>query len=392
MSDFDQIHERQEDNSVKWDKYKGAEILPMWIADMDFRSPPMVIDAIKKKADDGILAYGNPPKALSEIFVGLVADEYDWHICEEQIVYINGIVHALNMACRAFVGENEALITAVPVYTPFLEVGENNNRYLHKIKAVLDDDGWHYPLAALSAALENNPEIRMLLLCNPFNPIGRSLSEEELTEIVRLCLKHNVWICSDEIHCDLIFDDRKHIPIASLSGFAESITITLMAPTKTYNLAGVGGSLVIIKDEDMREAFNRARRGMSVDVSSLSYAAMLAAYRDCKAWKFDLIDYLQTNRDYLMMRMAKLDDIEMNQVQGTYLAWLDVRKLGLNDPQDFFESAGVGMSPGSQYEGLGFMRLNFACPRTLLVEACDRIERAINERPPLQVAQTDSLS
>jgi cystathionine beta-lyase len=383
MSDFDQIHERQDDNSVKWDKYKGSEILPMWVADMDFRSPSMVIDAIKQKADDGILAYGNPPKALSEVFVDLVAETYDWKICEEQLIYINGIVPALNMACRALVGENEALITAVPTYTPILEVGENNNRYLHKIKAVQDEDGWHYPLAALSTALENNPEIRMLLLCNPFNPIGRSLTEEELTEIVGLCHKHHVWICSDEIHCDLIFDHYKHIPIASLSELAESITITLMAPTKTYNLAGVGGSIVIIKDEAIRERFTRAQRGMSVDVSSLGYVAMLAAYRDCKAWKFELMNYLQANRDYLMSRMTKIEGIEMNRVEGTYLAWLDVRNLGLNDPQNFFETAGVGMSPGSQYEGPGFMRLNFACPRKLLIEACDRIERAIFERPPI---------
>jgi cystathionine beta-lyase len=343
----------------------------------------VVIDAIKKKVNDGILAYGNPPSALSDVFINFAAEEYNWQICAEQLIYVSGVVHALNMACRALVDENEALVTVVPVYTPFLEVGENNGRKLYKIKASQDDEGWHFPLLKLSETLEANPEIRMLLLCNPFNPIGRSLSKNELEEIVALCRRHNVLICSDEIHCDLLFDERVHTPIASLNDDAGSMVITLMAPTKTYNLAGVGGAIVVIKNEEIRDKFMVAKRGMSSGVTSLSYAAMLSAYRDCKEWRRDLIAYLQSNRDYLYSRIARINDLKMNTVEGTYLAWLDVRQLRLNDPQNFFESAGVGLCPGSQYEGEGFMRLNFACPRKILVEACDRIEKAILDRPPI---------
>lgn len=380
MSDFDKVHDRSTSNSVKWDKYQGQDILPLWVADMDFRSPSPVIEAIKEKAEEGILSYGNPPPELSSVFIHRMEKKYAWQIREEDIVYINGVVPALNMACRALVGENEALVTVTPIYTPFLQVGENNDRKLIRIRAETGANGWEYPLDALKNTLQEHPEIRLLLLCNPFNPIGRSLDKHELTEIVSLCKKFDVWICSDEIHCELVFDDRVHIPIANLSADAAEISITLMAPTKTFNLAGVGGAIAIIKNEVVRAKFNVAKQGMSAGISSLTYAAMLAAYRDCESWKDDLLQYLQDNRDYLLSRMVKINGIEMNHVESTYLAWLDISNLGLNDPQYFFESAGVGLSPGSLYEGTGYMRFNFACPRSLLVEACDRIEKAVRER------------
>jgi len=380
MTDFDKVYDRSASNSVKWDKYQGQDILPMWVADMDFRSPSPVIDAIKEKAEEGILSYGNPPPELSRVFINRMEKMYGWQVRDEDIVFINGVVPAFNMASRALVGKDEALITATPIYTPFLEVGENNDVKLFKIKAEAGADGWKYPLEALENSLRNHPEIKMLLLCNPFNPIGRSLSKIELTKIVSLCKKFDVWICSDEIHCELVFDDTVHFPVANLSAEAADITISLMAPTKTFNLAGVGGSIVIINNQEVREKFCTAKRGMCARVSTLTFAAMLAAYRDCEAWKEDLLQYLQDNRDYLLSRMSEIDGIGMNHVESTYLAWLDVRSLGLNDPQHFFESGGVGLSPGSQYEGPEYMRLNFACPRSVLVDACDRIEKAVRDR------------
>ncbi|MBL4682191.1 MAG: PatB family C-S lyase [Pseudomonadales bacterium] len=380
MTDFDKVYDRSASNSVKWDKYQGQDILPMWVADMDFRSPSPVIDAIKEKAEEGILSYGNPPPELSSVFINRMERMYGWQVRDEDIVFINGVVPALNMACRALVGKNEALITATPIYTPFLEVGENNDVKLFKIKAEEGADGWKYPLEALEGSLRNHPEIKMLLLCNPFNPIGRSLRKIELIKIVSLCKQYDVWICSDEIHCELVFDDTVHFPVANLSAEAADISISLMAPTKTFNLAGVGGSIAIINNQEVREKFCIAKRGMCARVSTLTFAAMLAAYRDCEAWKEDLLQYLQDNRDYLLSRMSKIDGIRMNHVESTYLAWLDVRSLGLNDPQHFFESAGVGLSPGSQYEGPEYMRLNFACPRSVLADACDRIEKAVRNQ------------
>ena len=376
MIDFDTVLNRRDTDSGKWARYAGTNILPMWVADMDFKAPLEIINGMKERADHGIFGYASPPPELPGVIIERMARMYNWQVHEEEIQFLPGVVPGLNIASRGLVSPGESIITATPIYYPFLSAPDNWGLKLHRIRAGNTGGEWSFPQDELESTLADNPDIKLLLLCNPFNPIGRLLNKKELKRIIETCLKYDVLICSDEIHCDLLFDDRKHVPTASISSEAADITVTLMAPTKTFNLAGVGGSVAIIKNPDIRERFMEARKGTLVGVNVFAYTSMLIAYRDCESWRQELIGYLQANRDYLADRIKNIPGISMSPVEATYLAWLDVSQLALADAMSFFEDAGVGFSDGAQFDGEGFMRFNFACPRETLIEACDRIENA----------------
>ncbi|MDP7575971.1 MAG: PatB family C-S lyase [Pseudomonadales bacterium] len=376
MIDFDTVLNRRDTDSGKWARYAGTNILPMWVADMDFKAPLEIINGMKERADHGIFGYASPPPELPGVIIERMARMYNWQVHEDEIQFLPGVVPGLNIASRGLVSPGESIITATPIYYPFLSAPDNWGLKLHRIRAGNTGGEWSFPQDELESTLADNPDIKLLLLCNPFNPIGRLLNKKELKRIIETCLKYDVLICSDEIHCDLLFDDRKHVPTASISSEAADITVTLMAPTKTFNLAGVGGSVAITKNPDIRERFMEARKGTLVGVNVFAYTSMLIAYRDCESWRQELIGYLQANRDYLADRIKNIPGISMSPVEATYLAWLDVSQLALADAMSFFEDAGVGFSDGAQFDGEGFMRFNFACPRETLIEACDRIENA----------------
>ncbi|MAY82236.1 MAG: aspartate aminotransferase [Deltaproteobacteria bacterium] len=373
MPDFDVVLDRR--GSTKWDKYRDTDVLPMWIADMDFNPPAAVIDQIQSYVATQMFGYADPPSELIYVVLNYLEETYAWQVNADDLLFIPGVVSGLNVACRGLVAPGETLLTATPIYYPFLDVPKNMDRELIRLPVDMDRD-YRYPVYELEAAI--TPDSRMLLLCNPFNPVGRVLTPSELGDIVSLCLEHDLLICSDEIHCQLIFDDRQHIPVAKVDSRIEENLVTLMGPGKTYNMAGIGGGVAIIKNPAMREKFAEASEGIMGSINVIAYQAMLAAYRDGEPWRMELIRYLQNNRDYLAQRIRKIPGISMNPVEATYLAWLDVRPLALEDPLAFFESAGVGLSDGAQFAGPGFMRLNFACPRAILTEACDRIERAVS--------------
>ena len=375
MQDFDIVIDRKD--STKWKKYKDTGVLPMWIADMDFKAPQAVSDLLKVRSDLGDFGYTDAPNELRDVIVERLKVSYDWTIERNEILFIPGVVSGLNTVCRAWVKPDESIITAAPIYPPFLEAPATNGRELIKIDTDPVGGSYHYPLFALRNAITSKS--RLLLLCNPFNPIGRVLSFSELREIVDICLDHHLLICSDEIHCDLVFDGRTHIPLAKVDERIEQSLVTLISPGKTYNIAGIGGGIAIIKNKSLREKFLEASHGVVGDVSLFSYAAMLAAYRDCESWRKQVINYLQDNRNYCENRVEKIPGIKMNKVEATYLAWLDVRGLKLDDALSFFEEAGVGLSDGEDFGGPGFMRLNFGCPRAILTEAWDRIAWAVDK-------------
>ncbi len=375
MQDFDIVIDRKD--STKWKKYKDTGVLPMWIADMDFRAPQAVSDLLKVRLDLGDFGYTDAPNELRDVIVERLKVSYDWTVERNEILFIPGVVSGLNTVCRAWVKPDESIITAAPIYPPFLEAPAINGRELIKIDTDPVGGGYHYPLFALRNAITSKS--RLLLLCNPFNPIGRVLSFSELREIVDICLDHHLLICSDEIHCDLVFDGRSHIPLAKVDERIEQSLVTLISPGKTFNIAGIGGGIAIIKNKSLREKFLEASHGIVGDVSLFSYAAMLAAYRDCESWRKQVINYLQDNRNYCENRAEKIPGIKMNKVEATYLAWLDVRDLKLDDALSFFEEAGVGLSDGEDFGGPGFMRLNFGCPRAILTEAWDRIAGAVDK-------------
>lgn len=373
--DFDAIIDRTQTNSTKIDKYKDTDVLPLWVADMDFRSPAPIIDALVQRARHGVFGYTHVPDELVEVIIKRLARLYDWHIEADDLVFFPGVVAGLNVACRAYTRPGQSVITAVPIYPPFMSAPEYSEREVVKVPAIYEDGNWNFPVARLDEHATGNA--RLLLLCNPYNPVGRALTRTELEQIVDVCKARDVIICSDEIHCDLMFDGRKHIPTATISREAAEMTVTLMAPSKTFNIAGFGGSFGVIQNPELREKFLQAKRGIIPGVNIMAWVSMLAAYRDSEAWYREMIRYLQGNRDYLATAFEQLPSIRMNQVEATYLAWLDVAALKLKDAPAFFEKAGIGMSEGYRFDDARFMRLNFGCARSLLEEAVERFKRAL---------------
>ena len=375
MSEFDRFVDRRNSSSTKWEKYKDRDVIPMWIADMDFKAPQPVIAQLEQRCRLGVYGYTKLPEELVEVLLAYLQSSYSWTVTEQDLVFIPGVVPGINIACRSLVSDGEAILTATPTYPPLLSAPGDAGRDLIRVPVEEQDGRYVYPIEKLDESITTNS--RMLLLCNPFNPIGRSLTRDELKGIVALCLKHNLLLCSDEIHCDLVFDGHSHIPVATIDPAIEDSLITLIGPGKTFNLAGIGGAVAIIKNPALRETFIAASLGITGAISLFSYPAMLAAYRDCSAWREELLAYLQGNRDYLRQRIDEMPYIRMNDVEATFLAWIDVRALKVSDPLAFFEEAGVGLAAGEQYDGAGFMRLNFGCPRSVLATACDRIESAL---------------
>lgn len=375
---FDTLNNRQGTFSSKWDKYTGRDVIPLWVADMDFKSPQPVLDALHKRVDHGIFGYTKAPAPLLDVILERIAGDYDWQLNPEDIVFMPGVVPGLNMACR-MIDPHLKVATTTPVYYPFLSAPVYSGRGLLSCEAEFRDDRWHFPVQELTDILRQG-NVGVLLLCSPYNPIGRLLTRDELERTARVCADNEVVICSDEIHCDLVFDGGEHIPTATLGAEVADNTITLMAPSKTFNIAGLGGSFAIVQNRDLRKKFIRQSRGIMPDINLLAYEAMLAAYRDCDDWHQQLISYLQGNRDLLYKEIGSMPGIEMNRVEATYLAWLDIRQLELENPMAFFEQAGLGLSDGSQFGGPGFMRLNFGCPRSLLHEAIERLDKAVRGR------------
>ena len=374
--DFDQVIDRSASNSTKFEKYAGQDVLPLWVADMDFRSPAPVIEALQRRVEHGVFGYTLPPTELIEVIIERLQRLYQWQVEADDIYFMPGVVSGLNMACRGLLEPHQAAVTATPVYYPFLDAPGLQHRQLISMPVDKQADGFRYPLQGLAEKATGNA--RLLMLCHPFNPIGRLLDRSELSEIARICEREDLWICSDEVHCDLIFDGRQHIPMATISPDAAMRTVTLMAPSKTFNIAGLGGSFAIIQNPELRARFKAAGDGILPNVNLLAYEAMLAAYRDSADWHSALLKYLQGNRDYLYSSLNALSGISMNVVEATYLAWLDISALGLNNPPGFFEAHGLGMSPGAQFGDGDYMRLNFGCPRVVLEKAVARFQRALN--------------
>jgi cystathionine beta-lyase len=381
--DFDTFVDRSNSDSEKWSKFQGRDIIPLWVADMDFRSPPAVIEALHDRVGHGIFGYTHPPRELVEVVVNHMQRDFTWRIEEEWIVWLPGLVCGLNVLCRAIGDEGDEVITFTPVYPPFLSAPYLSRRSVVKVPLQLLGGRWKADIESLERAI--TPRTKMLMLCNPHNPVGRAWSRQELTQFAEVAARHNLVIGSDEIHAGLILDEEsRHIPIATLSPETARRTITLLAPSKTFNIPGLGCSFAVIPDRALRHAFSKTMAGIVPHVNTLGYAAALAAYRDGEEWRRALIDYLRANLDLVTEAVGMMPGLSMTPVEATYLAWIDTRLSGIEHPARFFEEAGVGLSDGKEFDGAGFVRLNFGCPRTLLAEALDRMKRALARRggPP----------
>ena len=380
--DFDHVPERRATDSQKWQKYAGRDILPLWVADMDFKSAPAILDALHRRVDHAIFGYARPVKSTVDAIVDAMEQRYGWKIDPTWIVWMPGLVVALNVTAQAFAGPGEEVLTLSPVYPPFISAPKNSARASVSVPWALNAAArrWEIDWDALERAV--TPRTKLFYLCNPHNPIARVWRRDELTRLGEFCVRHDLVLCSDEIHCDLILDAQlPHIPTAVLAPEIAARTITLMAPSKTYNVPGLGTSLAIIPDPTLRARFNRAGNGIVAEVTALGFTACEAAYRDCEPWRQELLAYLRGNRDYLLDAVAReLPGVRVEaDVEATYLLWLNVSALGLEDPIGHFERHGVGLSAGEPFGAArgSHVRLNFGCPRSTLHEAIRRLKSAV---------------
>lgn len=372
MFHFDDQIDRRNTASEKWDRYGGRDIIPLWVADMDFRSPPPVIEALHKRIEHGVFGYSGPPAELVETVVALFLREYRWQIQPEWLVWLPGLVCGLNVACRAVGQTGDAVAAFTPVYPPFLTAPGLADRQLVTAPLVEQQGCWVMDLDALEQAITDRT--RLLLLCSPHNPVGRIWSNAEQLALAELVERHNLIVCSDEIHSGLLLDaEKQHIPFATLAPELASRTITLQAPSKTYNIPGLGCSFAIIPDGQLRRSFRGVMSGIVPHVNLLGYSATLAAYLDGEEWRQALLSYLRENRDLVLESLAAMPGLKTWPVEATYLAWIDARSLQTDDPAGFFELAGVGLSDGTPFGAPGFLRLNFGCPRKLLQQAFERM-------------------
>jgi cystathionine beta-lyase len=378
--DFDRIIDRRHTDSEKWRAF-GPDVLPLGVADMDFTAPGPVIQALQARVAHGVLGYGDEPPELREILVARLQEQYAWSVPTEAIVFVPGLVVGLNVATRAAAQPGDGALIQTPVYRPIIEAPGGAGQVLQPMALTRQGDG-RYTIDPEQMARAITDRTRTFTLCNPHNPVGRVFTREELTAMAELCVRHDLTIIADEIHCDLVFSGAQHMPIAALSPELAARTITLMAPSKTFNIAGLYCSAAIIPDPELRRRFKAVAHGIVPSINLMAFVAALAAYRDGGLWLIECLRYLEGNRDYLMQYVAEhLPGIRMSPMEGTYLAWLDCREAGISSaPAEFFlKRARVGLKEGAWFgeEGEGFVRLNFGCPRATLVEALERMAQAL---------------
>ena len=386
--DFDTPIDRRPTGSTKWNRYKNRDVIPLWVADMDFRCAPAIIDTLRARVEHGIFGYTEPPEELAPAVVAAVERDHGWHIQPDWIVWLPSLVVGLNVVSRAFAETGDDILTAVPIYPPFLSAPRYADRNVVAVplregaspspqrSPEIGEGGWTWDMAALEAAI--GPRPRLLLLCSPHNPTGRVWKRAELEGLAQFAARHGLIVVSDEIHAGLVLDaDKGHVPFASVSVEAAERTVTLMSASKTFNVPTLGCAFAIASNEALRARLKRTMAGIVHHVGGLGYLATLAAYRDGHGWQLALLDYLRGNRDLVEQAVGKMPGLHTWHVEATYLAWIDARGLGVEEPVKFFEEAGVGLYDGALFGTPGFVRLNFACPRALLAEALRRMGSAI---------------
>ncbi|MEN8701457.1 MalY/PatB family protein [Bacillus infantis] len=385
--DFHKSISRYETASVKWeltkDVFGSSDVLPMWVADMDFEPPEEVQKAISKRASHEVFGYTFVPPSASEAVQQWQKDQSGWEIRKSWVLYSPGVVPSISLAVQAFTSPGDKIMLQSPVYTPFFEMIEKNGRLVVNSPLALVEQRYEIDFQLFEEELKKG--IKLFLLCNPHNPGGRVWKKEELLKIGELCKKYGCLILSDEIHSDLVFSPHKHIPIASLSEEFRDITITCIAPSKTFNIAGLQSSAVIIPNEQLRDKFKsiQAQQGFFT-LNIFGITALEAAYRHGRDWLDQLLTYLQANYEIARSFIEReLPPVKVMDLEATYLMWLDCRELSLPDKDlnsRLIEKGKIALEPGTKYGpgGEGFVRMNIACPRDTLEEGLKRLKLAFS--------------
>lgn len=388
-SPFDQHFSRDNTCSVKFEARKAVfgreDVIPVWIADMDFAAPEAVTRALTERAAHPAYGYTLFPESLFRSMTDWFLERHGWEIQRDWIVMAPGVVPSLHAACMAYAAPGEGVIVQPPVYPPFFTAVRLSGRVVIENPLVCDDASGHYRMDFEHLeACAAHPDAKLLILCSPHNPVGRIWSEQELKTILDIARRHGLTIISDEIHCDLAFTDKpRHRVLATLAGPDDAL-VTAIAPSKSFNIPGLGLSALVVPDREQRNAIKAVFDSMHLpQCNPFSVVGFEAGYRHGASWLDELMAYLQANRDYVVEAVnTRLPGIRTRAPDGTYLMWLDCRSLGLNDAalkRFFVEDAGVGLSPGISFgeQGSGFMRLNIGCPRAVLAEVLRRIEAAL---------------
>ncbi|MEQ8692857.1 MAG: PatB family C-S lyase [Pseudomonadales bacterium] len=375
--DFDTLIERRSSHSTKWSKF-GEDVLPMWVADMDFAAPDFILEALRTRLEHPILGYTDRPQSLTDAFIDWLAFHYGWHVEEDWLVFIPGVVPGLNIGCQ--IDQPGALMVPTPVYHPFLDLARHAGRAEIRVpmarRTVQDAGGtrqqWVMDFDAMQEKV--SAETRLLAICNPQNPTGRCYDAAELAQLAEFVEVNDLILLSDDIHGSIVLREGvRHVPIAHAQPQIAARTISLFAPTKAYNVPGISSAVAVIPDEELRMQFLAARKGILPGVGPLGFTVTEAAFRDRGSWLPELTTYLRHNAqrvdECLGERVAWLD--------ATYLAWIDVGDLGERNMEAHFAAHGLGISPGAQFGETSHIRLNFGCSRTTLDEGLHRLQNAL---------------
>lgn len=376
---FDTPPDRRQSDSMKWQRYRGTDILPLWVADMDFATPEVIRSAITARLDHPVLGYTHPWPSLNLAVVEGLARDHAWQIEPDWIVWLPGVIPGFNLACRLAGDPGAGILAFPPVYPPILSAPANHERRLIRSHLVETDGHWRIDWEHF-ASLDHHA-IRLLMLCNPHNPVGRVWTREELLRLGRYADHHDWLICSDDIHCGLVLDPQcRYQPIAALDESLAQRTITLMAPSKTWNIPALSTAFAVIPNAQLRQQFIQAGQGLISAPNVLGLVATEAAYRHGDPWRQALLDYLRGNALRVAARVSDMPSLRATTVEATYLAWINCRELDQARPQRFFEQAGVGLSDGKDFGMEGYVRLNFACSLSVLDEALSRMQAALSTR------------
>ncbi|MFK5881150.1 MAG: MalY/PatB family protein [Sulfurospirillum sp.] len=376
MGFFDKEIDRRSTNCEKWNRYKEKDVIPAWVADADFSAPLPVIEALKKRVEHGIFGYTAMDDATVQAVIDFTKRHHNWEIQKEWVVWVNGVVSSMNLVCK-MLPSSSSVITTTPIYPHFTKAPKNSN--LDTIKVPMREIGDRWSINFEEFEKKISSTCKLFLLCNPYNPGGTVFTKNELEKLGSICKKHDIFICSDEIHADLVINPQaKHIPIASLNEDLKNRTITLMAPSKTFNIAGLQSSFAIIPDKKLRLGFQKQLRGLGGEINLLAITATKAAYSEGDKWLEELKIYLKENLGLVKKFIKKNKSLKMLSCDATYLAWIDCNNLKQKNPYEFFLKFGVGLSEGENFGDKNFIRLNFATSKKNLEEILKRMQEAIN--------------
>lgn len=389
--DFDSIINRHDTNSYKWDSLDMEHVIPLWVADMDFKTAPCIIETLKKRVEHGIFGYTRVPDEYYQATINWFARRHNWNILPSDIIYTSGVVPAISAIIKALTNPGDKVIIQTPVYNCFFSSIRNNGCEASENALTYKDNTYYIDFEDLEKRAAD-PKAKLLLLCNPHNPSGRVWNYNELTQIFEICSKHNITIVSDEIHCELVYPPFVYIPFCSLSDEIAEKSVACVSPSKSFNIAGLQIANIVCRDEEMRKKIDKAININEVcDVNPFGVLATIAAYNEGEPWLTELIDYLQRNYEFLLSYFNnEMPDYPVVKLEGTYLVWVDCRASGLASgelEEKLIREGGVWLNPGSMYgeAGEGFMRINIACPQSQLAEGLKRIKKVLKGKNESQI-------